>query len=402
MFVARGARDSAHTIMSVLIGIFLVEGLGFSRSTMGLLLGVSLAGGLALSFGVLLIGARVARRQSFVGVALLTSVAGALLLVTDNVWLLALGAFLGAYSASGGHMGPMIQLEQASLAQVSRPSERTRAFSNLTLASTAGRIAGGGLVGIASLLVEVHDFSLVDAHRVVFGIYISLNLLTAGIYALLSTAVEHRPAGAADAPQPRKWVNPAKATARKRIFGISALFGVDSFAGGVIHDTFLAVWLFTQFGVNEGTVGAVLVATRVASLVSVWLAPMVAARVGLLNTLVFSQVGSNVLIIAFAFAPTAGVAIALWVVHGLFNEMDVPTRQSYVMAIVPDDEREVMAATNNLGRSIGRVPSTSITGLLWSSSVNASPWIVGATIKLLYDAGAYFSFRKVRPAEERR
>ncbi len=397
MYAGRGTRDAARTIMAVLIGIFLVEGLGFSQSQLGLLLGISLAGGLALSFGLMFTGSRLSRRASFVVIAIATALAGALLLFTENIWLLAFGSFFGAYAASGMHVGPMIQLEQSGLAQVSQASHRTQAFSYLTLASATGRIAGGGLVGIATFLIEVRDFDLVDAHRVVFGIYIGLNLLTAVIYALLSSAAEP---GKTPDTQGGPWVNPLKAKARGRILRTSTLFGLDSFSGGLIFDTFLAIWLFTQFGVNEGSVGGVLIATQAANLVSIWLAPRVAARVGLLNTLVFTQVASNLCLLAFAFAPGAAVAIALWVIRGLFDEMDVPTRQSYVMAIVPEEERDIMAATNNLGRGIGRLPSTTVTGALWAGSITIAPWLTGAGLKLAYNAAIYLSFRNVHPPEE--
>ena len=383
--------------MAVLIGIFLVEGLGFSQSELGLLLGVSLAGGLLLSFGLMLAGRRLSRRFSFVVIALVTALAGGLLLFSENIWLLAIGSFFGAYAASGMHVGPMIQLEQSGLAQVSQASHRTQAFSYLTLASAAGRIVGGGLVAIATFLIEVQDFALVDAHRVVFGIYIALNLITAVLYGLLSPAAE---AGGGGRSERAAWVNPLHATQRSRILRVSALFGVDSFSGGLIFDTFLAIWLFTKFGVNEGTVGGVLIATQTANLVSIWLAPKVAARFGLLNTLVFSQVASNLCIIGFAFAPGAALAIGLWVLRGVFDEMDVPTRQSYVMAIVPESERDVMAATNNLGRGVGRLPSTTVTGLLWANSVTIAPWLTGAGLKLAYNAAIYFSFKGVKPPEE--
>ncbi|MDA0232111.1 MAG: MFS transporter, partial [Chloroflexi bacterium] len=312
MYAGRGTRDAARTIMAVLIGIFLVEGLGFSQSELGLLLGISLAGGLLLSFGLIFTGARLSRRASFVVLAAVTSLAGLLLLFTDNIWLLALGSFFGAYAASGMHVGPMIQLEQSGLAQVSRASHRTQAFSYLTLSSAAGRIAGGALVGIATFLIEARDFDLVDAHRIVFGVYIGLNLLTALFYGLLSPAVESQRGGPGEPERPTGlWNNPLKAKARGRILRISALFGVDSFSGGLVFDTFFAIWLFTQFGANEGTVGAVLVATQVANLVSIWLAPRVAARAGLLNTLVFTQVASNLCLLAFAFAPGIAVAVTL-------------------------------------------------------------------------------------------
>ncbi len=400
MYGARGARDAARTIMAVLIGIFLVEGLGFSQSELGLLLGISLAGGLLLSFGLMFTGSVLSRRASFVVIASVTTLAGFLLLFTDNIWLLAIGSFFGAYAASGMHVGPMIQLEQSGLAQVSKASHRTQAFSYLTLSSAAGRIAGGALVGIATFLIEVHDFDLIDAHRVVFGIYIGLNLLTAVLYAMLSRAAE--PNNGTDSPGRRAgpWVNPLRAKERGRILRVSALFGVDSFSGGLIFDTFLAIWLFTKFGVNEGSVGGVLVATQVANLISIWLAPKVAARIGLLNTLVSTQVISNLCLIGFAFAPGVGLAIALWVVRGLFDEMDVPTRQSYVMSIVPDDERDLMAATNNLGRGIGRLPSTTVTGALWANSVTVAPWLTGAGLKLAYNLAIYLSFRNVHPPEE--
>jgi MFS family permease len=396
MYAGRGVRDAARTIMAVLIGIFLVEGLGYSQSQLGLILAVSLAGGLLLSFVLMLSGNRLSRRASFVVVGLVTTIAGLLLIFTDNIWLLVVGSFFGAYAASGMHVGPMIQLEQSGLAQVSHAAGRTTAFSYLTLSSAAGRIAGGGLVGIATFLVEARDFSLLDAYRITFGVYIGLNLVTVMLYAALSPAVEAKQQNGATA----RWPNPLNATARGRILRVSALFGLDSFSGGLMFDTFLAIWLFTKFGVNEGSVGGVLVATQTANLISIWLAPRVAAKFGLLNTLVFTQVAANLCLIGFAFAPGVAAAISLWVIRGLFDEMDVPTRQSYVMAIVPENERDIMAATNNLGRGIGRLPSTAVTGALWSSAITIAPWLTGAGLKLTYNLLVYAAFRGVHPEEE--
>jgi MFS family permease len=397
MYAGRGTRDAARTIMAVLIGIFLVEGLGYSQSQLGLLLAVSLAGGLLLSFALMLSGNRLSRRTSFVVTGLITTFAGLLLIFTDNVWLLVIGSFFGAYAASGMHVGPMIQLEQSGLAQVSHAAGRTTAFSYLTLSSAAGRIVGGGLVGIATFLIEVKDFDLVDAHRITFGVYIGLNLLTVVLYAAMSPAMEAKKDNGGSTA---RWPNPLNASARGRILRVSALFGLDSFSGGLIFDTFLAIWLFTKFGVNEGTVGGVLIATQSANLISIWLAPRVASKFGLLNTLVFTQVAANLCLIGFAFAPGVAVAVGLWVIRGLFDEMDVPTRQSYVMAIVPDHERDIMAATNNLGRGIGRLPSTAVTGALWSGAITIAPWLTGAGLKLTYNMLVYAAFRGVHPEEE--
>jgi MFS family permease len=133
---------------------------------------------------------------------------------------------------------------------------------------------------------------------------------------------------------------------------------------------------------------------------SIWAAPYVARRIGLLNTMVWTQIGANLLLIAFALAPTFPIAISVFILRELFNEMDVPTRQSYVMAIVPSDERVVMAGANNLGRTVFRMPSTSFTGLLWSNSVTAAPFLIAASAKLIYDVAVYAAFRGIKPPEE--
>ncbi|MBT3943197.1 MAG: hypothetical protein HOF43_10840, partial [Chloroflexi bacterium] len=197
-----------------------------------------------------------------------------------------------------------------------------------------------------------------------------------------------------------RFSNPLRTKSRGRILGISGLFGIDSMAGGMVSDAFVSFWLFTHFGVNEGTIGAVLVIAQLWNLASIWAAPYVARRIGLLNTMVWTQIVANFLLIAFALSPNVPIAIAVFIIRELFNEMDVPTRQSYVMAIVPPDERVMMAGANNLGRTTFRMPSTMFTGLLWSNSVTAAPFIIAASAKLVYDVAVYAAFRGVRPPEE--
>jgi MFS family permease len=397
MYGGRGTRDAARSILAILIAIYLAQ-IGFSTTETGVVLGISLAGGVLVSLAVMVTGTRVSRRAWFVSLALLTAITGILLIASENILVLAVGSFFGSYAASGMHVGPIIQLEQAGLAQVSANDRRTRAFTNLSISSSAGRAAGALLVGVATFLINVRDFEPVDAYRFTIGIYVALNFITAGVYAALSSAVEAK--REVDAASPT-WPNPLQAKARGRILRISALFGVDSFAGGLVFDAFVSFWLFTKFGVNEGTIGGVFVAMQVVNLVSLWLAPYVANRIGLLNTLVWTQFIGNLALIGFAFAPAASVAVLFLIVRALFDEMDVPTRQSYVMAIVPDDERVLMAGTNNLGRAIGRVPSSTVTGVLWSGALTVAPWLLGAGLKLAYDLAVYMSFRAVTPPEER-
>ena len=152
---------------------------------------------------------------------------------------------------------------------------------------------------------------------------------------------------------------------------------------------------------SGAAIGAMLIAAQGLNVVSLALAPYVARRVGLLNTLVFSQVAANAMLIFFAFSPNAVLAVTFWMLRSLFDEMDVPTRQSYMMAVIDSDEQPVMAGSANLGRGLGRIPSATVTGWLWAGALTVTPWLVGAGLKLTYDFAFYFAFRDVKPPEEK-
>ena len=393
VYGGRGVRATGMGILAVLIAIYL-DALGLSAPRIGLLLGVSLVGGVALSSIVVIAGPAVSRRTWFASLAIITGLSGVLLVATDNFWLLGIGSFFGAYAASGMHAGPIVQLEQAGLAEIATPEQRTRSFAYLSVFSSGGRALGAVLAGLSTLLIRAFDLEPVDAYRITISLYAVLNLIAAAMYLALSSAMETDTIGTG------RFTNPLRTRSRGRILGISGLFGVDSMAGGMVSDAFVSFWLFMHFGVNEGTIGAVLVVAQLGNLASIWAAPYVARRIGLLNTMVWTQVGANLLLMAFALAPSAGFAIAVFILRDIFNEMDVPTRQSYVMAIVPSDERVAMAGANNLGRTIFRTPSTTFTGLLWSNGVTAAPFLIAAGIKLAYDFGIYAAFRGVKPPEE--
>jgi len=393
VYSGRGVRAIGMGILAVLIAIYL-DAVGFSTPRIGFLLGVSLVGGVALSSLVVVAGPVMSRRNWFVLLGVITGLSGILLVVTDNFWLLTIGSFFGAFAASGMHHGPIVQLEQAGLAEVATPEQRTKSFAYLSVFSSGGRAFGALLAGLATVLIKIFDLEPVDAYRITISMYAILNFGAAAIYMALSSAVETGTIGGG------RFTNPLRTKSRGRILGISGLFGIDSMAGGMVSDAFVSFWLFTHFGVNEGTIGAVLVVAQITNLCSIWSAPYVARRIGLLNTMVWTQIGANVLLIAFSLAPTLPIAIGLFILRELFNEMDVPTRQSYVMAIAPPDERVVMAGANNLGRTVFRMPSTTFTGLLWSNSVTASPFIIAATAKLVYDVAVYAAFRGVKPPEE--
>ncbi len=393
VYVGRGLRDMGRGLIAVILAIYLAE-IGLSIPQIGLILGASLVGGFVLSLVVMFTANWISRRLWFTVIAGITGLAITMLFATENVWLIGLASFFGSYAGSGMHWGPSLQLEQSSLTEVTTNQTRTRAFANLSVSSAAGRALGVALVGIATFLIGVRGWEVIDAYKVLFAIYMGINLLNAAIYVGLSAAVESKAAVG------QLLVNPFKASSRGPILKISGLFGIDSFAGGMIFDSFFALWMVQKYGLNEGTVAAILIGTQGLNLVSIWLAPSVAKRIGLLNTFVWTQVAANICLIAFAFSPGAVVATGIWLLRGVFDEMDVPTRQSYMMALVPPEERTVMAASANLGRGLGRMPSSTATGFLWAGAYTVAPWLLGGGLKLLYNFAIYFSFRNVRLPED--
>ena len=393
VYAGRGLRDMGRGLIAVILAIYLSQ-IGLSIPQIGLVLGASLVGGFVLSLIVMFTANAISHRIWLFAIALITALSILMLFFTENVWLIGVASFFGSYAGSGMHWGPSLQLEQSSLTEVTSSRTRTRAFSNLSMSSAAGRAVGSGLVVIATYLITVRGWELIDAYQVLLAIYLVINLINAIAYLPLSSAAE---------PKVRAGqilVNPLRTRSRRSIIKISGLFGVDSFAGGMIFDSFFALWMLEKYGMNEGVIAAVLIATQALNMVSIWLAPSVAKRIGLLNTFVWTQVASNVCLILFAFSTTGFMAVAIWMIRGLFDEMDVPTRQSYMMALVPPEERTVMAGSANLGRGLGRVPSSTLTGFLWAGAYTVAPWLIGGGLKLAYNFAIFFSFRNVKIPEE--
>ena len=405
-YAGRFIRDSARWLMAILSVIYLAH-IGISNTQVGIIFGASLVGGFLLSVAVMLTNQAVSARTWSVANMLITGIAGLVLITSDNFWLLIVGGFFGSYAASGAHWGAMTQLEQTGIAAVIPQRNRTKAYSTLTIASSAGRATGALLAGLSTLLIDTLDWNPTSAYHTLLWLYVALHILASLIYLFLSNSSLLQSKGGseergqtAQTTDGRKresfLVNPFKARARKPILTMSSLFAVDSFAGGLIFESFLSFWLFTKFGLSAAAIGALIIASQALNMISLVLAPWVARRIGLLNTLVFTQVISNIMLISFAFAPTAIIAIALWLVRSLFDEMDVPTRQAYMMGITEPDEHPIMAGSANLGRGIGRIPSATVTGLLWAGALTVTPWIAAGTIKIAYDFAIWLAFRRVR------
>ncbi len=450
-YAGRFTRDAARWMMAVLAVIYLAH-IGIANTQIGIIFGASLAGGFLLSVVVMLTSRAVPTRVWAIVQMLITGLAGIVLIYSSDLWLLIIGGFFGSYAASGAHLGGMSQLEQTGIAAVIPQEGRTKAYSILTMSSAAGRATGALFAGLSTLLINNLEWDPTDAYQTLLWVYVAIHLFATLVYALLSPARRDSDQSATDVPVPPRaspsvslrstrspWeseegvcsssldvqgraeggsdqptvssparrervrvrasspiANPFKAKARRPILTISSLFAIDSFAGGMIFESFLSFWLFTQFGMSAAAIGGLLIASQALNMVSLALAPWVARRIGLLNTLVFTQVVSNVMLLLFAFAPTVIIAVVLWLLRSLFDEMDVPTRQAYMMGITESDEHAIMAGSANLGRGLGRIPSATVTGWLWAGALTVTPWVASGTIKIAYDIAIWLAFRRVQ------
>jgi MFS family permease len=391
VITARATRSFAQSAVAVLIAIYL-DLQGFSLVQVGTFLTVGSVGAAIAAIVAGVLGDAVGRRRLLVTLSLLMMLSGVALVVSESFIVLTTAAFMGSLSGfvGGGGTGP---LEQAILAVSSTPRRRTDLFA---LGSIIGTIAGslGALAsGFPTLLQRSLGLGDLASFRPVFVAYAVLALITALLYSRLSIQVE-LPSGEA------RWTNPFTLPSRGRIFALAGLCTVDSFGTGLIVQSLASYWFFTRFGFQPGHLGALFFASNVLTAVSLWAAARLARRIGLLNTMVFTHIPSSLFLIAVPFVPEAWMAIALWLLRAFCVQMDVPTSQSYTMAVVAPEEQTAMASATTVSRSAGFAAGPSVGTALWTTIGPGVPFIVGGVVKIAYDLTLWCMFRRVKPPEE--
>ena len=346
------------------------------------LAGTALAAGL-----VTFLGDRRGRRRVLIDVAAL-GVAGAVLLAFSGSLVgLAAAAFLGMINGMGRDRGASMIVEQAAIPAVAGDVGRTRALALYNVAQDAGHAVGALLAGLPSLLTARTGLGSVGAHRAGLGLYAAMLVATAVLYAMLSSRVEEgRASGRLR----------LSAASKGPLTRLSLLFGLDSFAGGFLTTALLSYFFFERFGASEGTIAALFAAARVANAVSHLGAAWLAKRIGLVNTMVFTHLPSSLLLITVAYVPSFPVAAALFLLREGLVEMDVPTRQSFVLAIVEPSERTFASGLTNLVRLCGWAVAPLIAGPMMDGVSLGLPLAVGAAMKIAYDLLLWRSFRRVR------
>jgi MFS family permease len=380
-------RALATGMAGVLLGIYLAK-VGLSPKAVGLVAGAGLAGATAGALAVTLRGGRWERRRTLLVLGLLAAAGGAWLAVASHPVALAAAAFLGMVNGMGRDRGPASVLEQALIPATTTHAGRTTAFAWYTALQDAGHAAGSLAAGLPALL----PFEEEGAFRLSIGLYALLIGVSALLYLRLPPT-RHEIASPAPVP-----VSPQT---RRVLTRICLLFSLDGLGGGFLVTAFLSYFFFERFGVEAATVGLLFFAGRVANVFSHFGAAWLARRIGLVNTMVWTHIPSSLLLVAVAFTPSFEMAAILFVLRESLVEMDVPTRQSYVMAVVRPEERTAASGVTNLVRLGTWALGPTLAGWMMGGVALAAPLLAGAGLKVVYDLLLFASFRRLRPPEER-
>ncbi len=384
----------AAATTGVALGAYL-KTLGHGAATVGYVTSAGLAGG-AVAMLLATLGAdRAGRRRSLVLLSVLGAVGGTAVLVPLPAPVLVTIAFLAMWNGMGRDRGAASVLEQAMLPATATPETRTSAFARYNALQDAGN-AFGFLLVAAFLAVPLPTAAPAVANarelRIVLAAYPAATLVSIAIYALLSSSVE-APMGALRSPLSDE--------GRRVVTRLSALFALDSLGGGFVSAALVSYFFFERFDARVETVALLFFAARVLNALSHLAAARLARRIGLVNTMVFTHIPSSLFLASVAIAPSFPVAAALFLVRESLTEMDVPTRQSYVMAVVRPEERTVASGVTNLVRLVGWAVAPAIGGALMEGVSLAVPLVVGAALKIAYDVALWLSFRRLAPPEER-
>ncbi len=392
LFATRFTRLFAYGFLSVALVLYLAQA-GLNEQKIGLLLTLTLVGDAAISLWITTSADRIGRRRMLIFGAGLMVMAGAVFGLTREFAFLLMAAIVGVISPSGNEVGPFLSIEQAALSQLAPDAQRTKVFAwyNLvgSFATALGALSAGGLMQI----LQNSGATVLQSSRTVVMGYAAFGVALVALFTRLSPAVEAN-AVANVAPSYRLL---GLHRSRGVVMKLSALFALDAFAGGFVMQSLVAYWFHVKFGVAPATLGGIFFGANILAGVSALSAARLAKRIGLINTMVFTHIPSNILLMLVPLMPNLTLAIAVLLVRFSISQMDVPTRQSYTMAVVSPDERSAASGVTSIARSIGAAISPALCGpLLASSALLSVPFFLAGGLKIVYDLLLYRSFHAVK------
>src|SRR6266853_1427799 len=400
LFLTRFVRLFAYGSLSVVLVFYLI-GLGLSESQTGLLLTLTLLGDVVVSLYLTTRADRVGRRRMLIIGALLMAAAGLVFALTRNFFWLVVAGTIGVISPSGNEVGPFLSIEQAALSHVVSQRSRTEVFAWYALAGSVATAMGALFGGTVTHALQRSTLTPVETYRVVVVLYAVLGVMLAYSFTRLSPATE------VSLPQERSALPGTIGSffgighSHRVVVKLSSLFALDSFAGGFVVQSFAAYWFYLRFGVNPGTLGVIFFWANIFAGISALLASRLASRLGLINTMVVTHLPSNVLLIIVPLMPSLSLAVLVLLVRFSISQMDVPTRQSYTMAVVRPEERSAAAGITGVARTMGAAISPLFVGFMFArpSWINV-PFFIAGTLKVIYDLLLYQAFVAIRPPEE--
>jgi MFS family permease len=376
-------------MIGVLVGLHLAA-LQLDAAEIGVVVAAGLAGGAVASLLVTFGADRLGRRRTLLLLATASAGGAVVLALTRSPLALAVAAFVGMVNGMGRDRGAALVVEQAVLPATTDDAGRTQAFAWYNVLQDTGHALGSLAAGLPAVLAAATDIDGAAALRASVLAYAGLAFATAVFYLPLSSSVERATATRV----------PVSAETRAVLAKLSALFALDALGGGFLTTALLSYWFATRFGVGAATIGGLFFLARVANALSHLGAAWLARRIGLVNTMVFTHIPSSLLLVTVAIAPSFPVAALFFVLREGLVEMDVPTRQSYVMAVVRPEERTVASGVTSLVRMAAWAVAPSFAGLFMAGGSYAAPLIAGAAMKITYDLLLWRAFRGVRPPEE--
>jgi MFS family permease len=389
ILAARGVRAFADGFVSLLLPIYLVE-IGLSSFAIGAIVACTLIGTALLTVWVGLIAHRYSRRGLLLAASVLMAATGAAFASVTAFWPLLVIAFVGTMNPTSGDASVFQPLEQTALAETIEHRRRTALFARYSVIGSLAGAAGVLAAAVPDYAVAWTGGGRAGAMQAMFALYGLFGVLSMHLYRPLSPAVEAAEAASAAPLQ----------QSRRLVYGLAALFGMDSFGTGFLVQSLLALWLYQTFQVSVATAAAILFWSGVCSAISYLVAVPIAERIGLINTMVFTHLPSNVFLMLIPFAPNLAVAIALLLARSALSQMDVPTRASYVMAVVTPPERPAAASITAAPKTFAWAAGSLISGWLLTVSAFGWPLLIGGAVKATYDILLLIGFQRVRPPEE--
>ncbi len=394
LFTSRAVRLFAFGFLSVVLALYL-DARGLSASAIGLVLTFALVGDAALSLFITTSADRIGRKRMLIaGAVVMTVGAAAFAWAASPTWLLVIAA-IGVFSPSGSEVGPFLSIEQASLAQLVGSQRRTRVFARYVLTGSFATAAGALVGGASAAALQGSGMSPLESYRYLIWAYAACGVVLLALFARLSRTIEAEAA--------RSGVRRVLGLHRSRnaVIKLSSLFALDAFAGGFIVQSLLAFWFHLRFDMDLAALGALFFGANLLGGVSALFAARIAERIGLINTMVVTHLPSNVLLCLVPLMPNAALAVTVLLIRSSISQMDVPTRQSYTIAIVDPDERSAAAGVTAIARSVGASVSPALSGALMATALLASwPFFIAGGLKIAYDLLVYRGFRKVKTPEE--